>query len=352
MSICARLRQVDNPVLSGNKKDREEIAMRARLALLICLALVTPAIVPSRAKAADYPVRPIRLVVPYAAGGPTDVLGRLVADYLSRDLKQTVFVENKAGAQGAIGAEAVAHAEPDGYTLFFTAASIIVLNPLLYKKLPYDPERDFRMLALITDLPVVMEVHPSIPAKTIAEFVAYARQNPGKLNFGSAGTGGTIHLAGEMFKQMAGVEMTHVPYKGAGPALTDLLSGNIQLMFDTLGTALPPIKAGLLRPLGVSSAERIKDLPDVPTLAESGYPDYRVSVWYGVAASASIPDEAVQKIGASLARGLNDDAFRASLDKVGFPPLHSKNQAEIKQFIDADRVRWSGVIKQLSISLD
>jgi tripartite-type tricarboxylate transporter receptor subunit TctC len=352
IAIRARLRRSDIPVLSRQQEGPGGNRMRARSALLICFALVTLAVVPPRAKAADYPSRPIKLVVPYAAGGPTDVLGRLVADYLSRDLKQTVFVENKAGAQGAIGAEAVAHAEPDGYTLFFTAASIIVLNPLLYKKLPYDPDRDFRMLAVITDLPVVMEVHPSIPAKTVAEFVAYARQNPGRLNFGSAGTGGTIHLAGEMFKQMAGVEMTHVPYKGAGPALTDLLSGNIQLMFDTLGTALPPIKAGLLRPLGVSSAERIKDLPDVPTLAEAGYPDYRVSVWYGVAASASIPDEAVQKISVSLARGLNDDAFRASLDKAGFPPLPAKNQAEIKQFIDADRTRWSGVVKQLNISLD
>ena len=195
-------------------------------------------------------MRPIKLVVPYAAGGPTDVLGRLVADYLGRDLKQATIVENKAGAQGAIGAEAVARAEPDGYTLFVSAASIIVLNPMLYKKLSYDPVKDFRMLALVTDLPVVMEVHPSVPAKTVAEFVAYAKQNPGKLNFGSAGTGGTIHLAGEMFKQMAGVEMTHVPYKGAGPALTDLLSGNIQVMFDSLSTALPPVKSGLLRPLG------------------------------------------------------------------------------------------------------
>ncbi|MGY2906031.1 Bug family tripartite tricarboxylate transporter substrate binding protein [Bradyrhizobium sp. URHC0002] len=225
------------------------------------------------AHAAEYPVRPIKLIVPYAAGGPTDVLGRMVGDYLSRDLKQPVVVENKAGAQGAIGADAAARAEPDGYTLFFTAASIIVLNPLLYKKLPYDPARDFRMLALITDLPVVMEVHPSVPAKTVAEFVAYAKQNPGKLNFGSAGTGGTIHLAGEMFKQMAGVDMVHVAYKGAGPALTDLISGNIQLMFDTLGTALPPVKGGLLRPLAVSSAQRIPDLPDVPTMAESGYPE-------------------------------------------------------------------------------
>jgi tripartite-type tricarboxylate transporter receptor subunit TctC len=304
------------------------------------------------AHAAEYPVRPIKLIVPYAAGGPTDVLGRMVGEYLSRDLKQAVVVENKAGAQGAIGAEAAARSEPDGYTLFFTAASIFVLNPLLYKKLPYDPTRDFRLLALITDLPVVMEVHPSVPAKTVAEFVAYARQNPGKLNFGSAGTGGTIHLAGEMFKQMAGVDMVHVAYKGAGPALQDLLSGNIQLMFDTLGTALPPVKAGLLRPLAVSSAQRIADLPDVPTMAEAGYPQYAVSVWYGVAAQSKLPDEIAQKLKASLDRALSDDTFRASLDKSGFAPLRPKSFADIEKFIDADRKLWAGVIKELNISLD
>jgi tripartite-type tricarboxylate transporter receptor subunit TctC len=302
--------------------------------------------------AAEYPVRPIKLVVPYAAGGPTDVLGRLVADFLGRDLKQAMIVENKAGAQGAIGAEAVARAEPDGYTLFVSAASIIVLNPMLYKKLSYDPVKDFRMLALVTDLPVVMEIHPSVPAKTVAEFVTYAKQNPGKLNFGSAGTGGTIHLAGEMFKQMAGVEMTHVPYKGAGPALTDLLSGNIQVMFDSLSTALPPVKSGLLRPLGVSSAQRSPDLPDVPTIAESGYPDYVVSVWYGIAAPAKLPDDVAGKISASLDRALNDDAFRASLEKIGFPVFRPRSPAAIAEFIDADRARWSKVIKAQNITLD
>ena len=301
--------------------------------------------VATQGHAADYPTRPIKLVVPYAAGGPTDVLGRMVGDYLSRDLKQTVVVENKAGAQGAIGAEVAARAEPDGYPLFFTAASIVVLNPQLYKKLPYDPVKDFRMLAIITDLPVLMEIHPSVPAKTVAEFVAYAKQNPGKLNFGSAGTGGTTHLAGEMFRQMAGVDMVHIAYKGAGPALTDLLSGNIQLMFDTLGTALPPVKAGLLRPLAVSSAQRIPDLPDVPTMAEAGYPQYAVSVWYGVAAQSKLPDEIVQKLKASLDRALSDDTFRASLDKSGFAPLRPKSFADIEKFIAADRKLWAGVIK-------
>src|SRR6476661_441025 len=316
---------------------------RARSAL--AFGFVAAVVAAPQGHAAEYPTRPIKLVVPYAAGGPTDVLGRLVGEYLGRDLKQVVVVENKAGAQGAIGAEAVARSEPDGYTLFVTAASIFVLNPMLYKKLPYDPVRDFRMLALVTDLPVVMEVHPSVPARTVAEFVAYAKQNPGKLNFGSAGTGGTIHLAGEMFKQMAGIEMTHVPYKGAGPALTDLLSGNIQVMFDTLGTALPPIKSGMLRALGVSSAQRIADLPDVPTMAESGYPDYAVSVWYGVSAPSKLPDDVAQKLTASLDRALSDDVFRASLEKVGFPPLRPKSQAEIDKFIATDRARWAGVIK-------
>ena len=320
---------------------------RIFLGLACSLALVA-----TQGHAADYPTRPIKLVVPYAAGGPTDVLGRMVGDYLSRDLKQTVVVENKAGAQGAIGAEVAARAEPDGYTLFFTAASIVVLNQQLYKKLPYDPVKDFRMLAIITDLPVLMEVHPSVPAKTVAEFVAYAKQNPGKLNFGSAGTGGTTHLAGEMFKQMAGVDMVHIAYKGAGPALQDLLSGNIQLMFDTLGTALPPVKGGLLRPLAVSSAQRIPDLPDVPTMAEAGYPQYAVSVWYGVAAQSKLPDDIAQKLKASLDRALNDDTFRASLDKSGFAPLRPKSFAEIDKFIDADRKLWTGVIKALNISLD
>ena len=324
---------------------------RARSAFAACL-LTVAALAATPTAAADYPTRPIKLVVPYAAGGPTDVLGRLVGEFLGRDLKQPVVVENKAGAQGAIGAEIVARSEPDGYTLFVTAASIIVLNPMLYKKLPYDPVKDFRMLALLTDLPVVMEVHPSVPAKTVAEFVAYAKANPGKVNFGSAGTGSTIHLAGEMFKQFAGVDMTHVPYRGAGPALTDLISGNIQVMFDSLSAALPPVKAGLVRPLGVSSEKRISDLPDVPTVAESGYPDYRVSVWVGVAAPAKLPDGVAQKLSASLDRALGDDAFRASLEKIGFPPLRPRSAAAIAEFIDADRARWSVVIKQQNISLD
>jgi len=302
--------------------------------------------------AAEFPTRPIKVVVPYPAGGPTDILGRVTADFLSRDLKQTAFVENKPGAQGAIGAEAVARGEPDGYTVLVVSGSMLAQNPMLYKKLPYDPARDFRVLALITEVPVVMEVHPSVPARTIAEFVAYAKQHPGQLSFGSAGTGGTIHLAGEMFGQMAGIEMVHVPYKGAAPALTDLLAGNIQLMFDSLGTALPPVRAGSLRALGVSSAQRSTDLPDVPTVAESGYPDFLVSVWFGVVVSAKVPDTVAAILKHSLDRALDDNTFRATLEEIGYSVIRPQSDAAIAAFIEADRARWSAVIKARNISLD
>lgn len=321
---------------------------RALAAALVCgLVVAAP-----EGRGAEYPTRTIKLVVPYPAGGPTDVLGRMVAEYLGRDLKQSVVVENKGGAQGAIGADAVAHAEADGYTLLFTASSVLELNPLLYKKLSYDPERQLRVLAVVTDTPAVMLVHPSVPAQSIAEFVTYARQNKGKLNFGSAGTGGVGHLSGEMFKLMAGIEMTHVPYKGAGPALADLIAGHIQATFETLGTALPPIKAGLVRPLAVTAAERIADLPDLPTIAESGYPDYRATVWYGAAAPIGVPAQVADAIRASFNRALDDEVFRGSLARVGFPPQRSRSQAEIDKFVAADRARWANVLTVLKISLD
>jgi tripartite-type tricarboxylate transporter receptor subunit TctC len=326
--------------------------LRARSASISCLVIVAAFAAAPDMSAAEFPARPIKLVIPYAAGGPTDLFGRLLAEYLGKDLKQAVFVENKAGAQGAIGAEMVAHAEPDGYTLLGTSGSVLILNPLLYKKLSYDPVKDFRMLALVTEVPVVLCIHPSVPAKTIAEFVAYAKQNPGKLNFGSSGTGSFTHLAAEMFKQMAGIEMTHVAYKGAAPALTDVMAGNIQLMFESVSLALPQVRAGLLRPLGVSSTVRISDLPDVPTIAESGYPEYFVSVWNGVAVPTGLPDDVTRVLTGGLDRVMNDPAFRASLEKVGYTALRPRSAAAITEFIDTERNRWSGVIKARNIALD
>jgi tripartite-type tricarboxylate transporter receptor subunit TctC len=326
--------------------------LRTRSALVFCFGIVAALFAATGSRAAEFPARPIRLVVPYAAGGPTDIFGRLLAEYLGKDLKQAVFVENKAGAQGAIGAEMVAHAEPDGYTLLGTSGSVLILNPLLYKKLSYDPVKDFRMLALVTEVPVVLCVNPSVPAKTLAEFVAYAKQNPGKLNFGSSGTGSFTHLAAEMFKQMAGIEMTHIAYKGAAPALTDVMSGNIQLMFESVSLALPQVRSGMLRPLGVSSAQRVSDLPDVPTIAESGYPEYFVNVWNGVAVPADLPDDVIRILTDSLDRVMNDSAFRASLQKVGYTALRPRSAAAIAEFVDADRIRWSAVTESLHISLD
>lgn len=319
---------------------------------LLCLALTSILTAAGASRAADYPTRAIKLVVPYVAGGPTDAQARLFAEYLGRDLKQSVYVENKGGAQGAIGAEAVAHGDPDGYTMLFTTSSVIELNPVLYKKLSYDPARELRILGILTEVPMIMIVHPSVPAKTIAEFIDYAKKNPGKLNFGSPGNGSIGQLAAEMFKQQAGIEMTHVPYKGAGAALTDLLSGQIQVMFESVGISLPPVQAGLVRALGVSSTERIAELPDLPTIAESGHPGYRVSVWYGIAAPAGMPAEAAQKISASINRAIDDEAFRASLTKAGFPPLKPRSGDEIKQFVEADTARWLNVVKKLNFSLD
>ncbi len=326
--------------------------LRARSASIACLMLVAASAAAPGLQATEFPTHPIKLVVPYAAGGPTDIFGRLVAEYLAKDLKQAVFVENKGGAQGAIGAEMVAHSAPDGYTLFGTSGSVIILNPLLYKKLSYDPAKDLRMLALVTAVPVVLCVHPSVPAKTVAEFVAYAKQNPGKLNFGSSGTGSFTHLAAEMFKEMAGIEMTHIAYKGAAPALSDVMSGHIQLMFESVSLALPQIRAGLLRPLGISSAQRISDLPNVPTIAESGYPEYFVSVWNGVGVPADLPDDVTRILTDSLDRVMNDPVFRASLEKVGYTALRPRSAAAIAEFMDAERVRWSAVIKAQNISLD
>ncbi len=325
---------------------------RARSALAGSLLTVAAFAAAPNVSAAEYPTRPIKLVIPYAAGGPTDIFGRLLAEYLGKDLKQSVFVENKGGAQGAIGAEAVAHAEPDGYTLLGTSGSVIVLNPLLYKRLSYDPARELRMVALVTEVPVVLCVHPSVPAKTMAEFVAYAKQNPGKLNFGSSGTGSFTHLAGEMFKQMAGIEMTHIPYKGAHPALTDVMAGNIQLMFESVSLALPPVRSGMLRPLGISSAQRISDLPDVPTIAEGGYPAYFVTVWNGVAVPAGLPDDVARILTDSLDRVMNDSAFRSALEKIGYAALRPRGASAIAEYVDAERARWLAVIKAQNISLD
>jgi tripartite-type tricarboxylate transporter receptor subunit TctC len=321
-----------------------------RSILVSCLAIVA-ALIGFDARAVDYPVRPIKLVVPYAAGGPTDVLGRLVAEYLGRDLKQATIVENKAGAQGAIGAEAVARAEPDGYTLFVSAASIIVLNPMLYKKLPYDPVRDFRMLALVTDLPVVMEIHPSVPAKTVAEFVAYAKQNPGKLNFGSAGHGNATHLAAELFKLRTGIDIVHVPYKGAAEALTGVLGGQVHMFFGDVAGILPLLRDGALRALAISSETRSALLPDLPTMIESGVPDYVVLTYAGVVAPAGTAAGIIVQLNAAINASLSAPEVAAAFVKLG-AEVRPDSAQSFAAFLAAETEKWANVVKTANIKVE
>ncbi len=249
--------------MSGDVK-RSRIA--ARFIGAFCAATL---LLPSLARA-EYPDRPIRLIIPFAAGGATDILGRSVADFLGKEFKQSVVVENKPGANTVVAAELVANAAPDGYTLLIAAASTLVLNPLLYKK-PTIDVKAFRPLSIMVEIPLIMVVNKSVPAQSVAEFIAYTKANPGKVNYASSGAGGPLHLAGELFNISAGVDMTHVPYRGSAPALTDLISGQVQVMFDPVSSSLGHVRGGSLRALAVTGAERASVLPDVPTVAESGF---------------------------------------------------------------------------------
>jgi tripartite-type tricarboxylate transporter receptor subunit TctC len=320
--------------------------LRAHSALISGFVIAAMTIAAPLARAAEYPTRTIKLVVPYAAGGPTDVLGRLVADYLGRDLKQTAIVENKPGAQGAIAAEMVARAEPDGYTLFVTAASIFVLNPLMYKKLSYDPVKDFRMLALVTDLPVVMEVHPSVPAKTVAEFVAYAKANPGKLAYGHGSSGSLVSAA--LLGQMAGLDTVSVPYKGIPPALTDLLGGQLQFAFADVGNAVSQMNGGRLKGLGITTSRRAGKANQVPPIADT-VKDYAVSAWFGLMAPANLPPEAAAKINAAFATVMAKPEVREKIQNAGID-VDVQDSAQLAKTIDAEIKKWAGWVKAANIT--
>src|SRR5437660_7664528 len=233
---------------------------------------------------AAYPTKPVRLVVPYPPGGTTDLLARAAAQKLSEAWGQQVIVANRPGAAGNIGAELVARSAPDGYTLLMGTVGTHAINASLYAKMPYDHVKDFAPVILVAGVPNVLVVNPQLPVNTVPGLVAYAKANPGKLNFASSGSGTSIHLSGELFKTMTGVQMTHVPYKGSAPALTDLIGGQVQLMFDNLPSALPQIKGGKLRAIAVTSTKRAPALPDIPTMAESGLPGFEASSWFGVLA--------------------------------------------------------------------
>src|SRR5512144_2335881 len=270
--------------------------------------------------AQDYPTKPIRIVVPFPPGGATDLLARAVAQRLTEKWGQAVLVDNRPGAGGNIGSELVAKSAPDGYTLEMGTVGTHSINASLYAKMPYDHVKDFVPIILVAGVPNVLVVNPALPVNSVQELVAYAKANPGKLNFASSGNGTSIHLSGELFKVMAGVQMTHVPYKGSAPALQDLIGGQVQLMFDNLPPSLPQIKAGKLRALAVTTATRSPALPDLPTIAESGLPGFEASSWFGIVAPAGTPPAIVAKLNAEVAKWLASPEAQEKLLALGANP--------------------------------
>jgi tripartite-type tricarboxylate transporter receptor subunit TctC len=318
-------------------------------ALLAAIALV--ATTPAAAQGAAYPTKPVRLVVPFPAGGTTDILARAVAQKLSETWGQQVIVDNRPGAGGNIGSELVAKAPPDGYTLLMGTVGTHAINPSLYAKMPYNHVKDFTPVILVAGVPNVLVVNPSLPVNSVQELIAYGKANPNKLNFASSGNGTSIHLSGELFRTMTGVQMTHVPYKGSSPALTDLIGGQVQLMFDNLPSSLQFIKAGKLRALAVTSLARSQALPDVPTLAESGLPGFEASSWFGVLAPAGTPANIVAKLNTAVAAWLASPAAKEQLAAQGAIPAGGSPDAFVKHIAD-ESAKWAKVVKASGAHVD
>ena len=316
------------------------------LAAVIAIGAVAPVAVQG-----TYPTKPVRLVVPFPAGGTTDILARAVAQKLSETWGQQVIVDNRPGAGGNIGSELVAKSPPDGYTLLMGTVGTHAINPSLYAKMPYDHVKDFVPVILVAGVPNVLVVNPSLPVNSVQELIAYAKANPNKLNFASSGNGTSIHLSGELFKTMTGVQMTHVPYKGSAPALTDLIGGQVQLMFDNLPSSLQFIKAGKLRALAVTSLARSSTLPELPTLAESGLPGFEASSWFGVLAPAGTPNDIVKKLNGEIAAWLASPDAKEKLAAQGAIAAGGTPDAFVTH-IAAESAKWAKVVKASGAHVD
>lgn len=292
--------------------------------------------------------RVVRIVVPFATGGPTDVLARVLAPILASSMKRTVIVDNKVGATGAIGAGFVARAPADGDTLLLGTSSIMAASPNLSAKLPYHPLNDFAPLAMVASIESVLVVHPSVPAKTVRELIDYAKANPGKLSYASSGVGSTYHLAGELFAALTGTQLTHVPYKGAAPAIQDVLGGHVQLMFDNVSSAIPNIQAGRVRALGVASLKRYPGLPDLPTIAEAGVPGYETTVWLAFFAPAKTPPAVLQKLTAEIQAAVASPAYRSRLQALEIQPVTSTPE-QLTGYLKAELAKWNKVVRDAGI---
>jgi tripartite-type tricarboxylate transporter receptor subunit TctC len=320
--------------------------------ILQCAALLAVlALTATGAAAQTYPTKPIRLVVPFPAGGTTDILAREVGQRLSTSLGQPVVIDNRPGAAGNIGSELVAKSAPDGYTLLMATVGTHAINPSLYAKLPYDHVADFAPVILVASVPNVLEVTPSLPVNSVADLIKLAKEKPGQINFASSGSGTSIHLSGELFKTMAGVDMTHVPYKGSAPALADLIGGQVQVMFDNLPSSLPQIKAGKLRAIAVTSAQRAPALPNVPTIAESGLPGFEASSWFGVVAPAGTPPAIVARLNADLNLWLQTPDAREKLLAQGAAAAGGSPE-QFATHIRAETEKWAKVVKASGAKVD
>ncbi|KGD89398.1 ABC transporter substrate-binding protein [Achromobacter sp. RTa] len=326
------------------------IRLNLRLRRIATAAIVALAAPP--AALAAFPDRPVKLVVPYTPGGSADQLSRVLAEGMSRDLGQPVVVENKPGANTMVAATQVARSAPDGYTVFLASNASMVLNPMLYQRIAYDAARDFRVLGIAAELPLVVVANNEVPAATLAEFVAYAKARPGKLNYASVGIGNPLQLATELLKSRTGMDVAHIPYNGSAPALTSLMGNDTQLMVDVVSTSLPLVRERKIKALAVTTGERLAVLPDVPTVAESGFPGFRAATWFGLAAPRAVPRAEAQRLQAALDKVLKDPAFRARFEPLGLVTQAPRGQEEIDAYVQEDRQRWSAVIEANHIKLD
>ena len=318
---------------------------RLKHLLLTCALVVSTA-----ATAQGYPEKPIRLVVPFTPAGSTTILARFVADYLSPLYGQQVIVENKPGAAGHVGAEFVAHAPADGYTILLGTIGIHAASAL-YPKLAYDPAKELQPVIILVELPLVLIVHPSSPAKTVQDFIAMAKAKPGEINFSSAGSGSSTHLTGELFELMSGTKLTHIPYKGSAPAMQDVMGNQVHAMFEQLPTTLPQIQGGRLKALGVTSKARAPQLPNVPTIAESGVPGYESTGWFTIAAPAKVPAAIVQKLNADLNAMLNSPEYRAKLGDLGMTVVGGTTDFAAKYYA-SETEKWTRVIRTAHLRVD
>jgi len=313
--------------------------------ILACAA----ALCVSAAAAAQYPAKPVRIIVPFAPGGAVDTIARIVADKISGPLGQSVYVENRTGAGSMVGTEAVVRSAPDGYTLLLGTASALLINPLL-QDLPYDPMKDLVPVAEVGVVPYLLVANPGVPATDLQSFIAHAKANPGKLSYASAGAGTPHHISGEMFKQMAGIDMVHVPYRGSGPALIDLVSGEVAVMTVEILAALPYVQSGKLRALGIATAERSSLAPDIPTVAQAGLPGFEFTAWYGVVAPAGVPREVIDRLSKVINQAMAEPDARQRLAAIGVTPQGGTPE-QFAALMKSESLKWQKAVKDAKVTL-